>query len=53
MKLLERHAWEERPPSRGDWLFVLAIAFAMLAVIAIPIVILWFLLFWWMARGRL
>jgi hypothetical protein len=51
MKLLERHAWEERPPSRGDWLFVIAIACAMLAVIAIPIVILWFL-FWWMARGR-
>jgi hypothetical protein len=52
MKLLERHAWEERPPSRGDWLFVIAIAFAMLAVIAIPIVILWFLL-WWMTGGRL
>ena len=38
MRLLERHAWEERPPSRGDWLFVTAIAGAMLAVIAIPIV---------------
>ena len=32
MRLLERHAWEERPPSRGDWLFVIAIALAMLAV---------------------
>ena len=50
MKLLERHAWEERPPSRGDWLFVIAIACAMLAVIAIPIVALWFLVRW-VARG--
>jgi hypothetical protein len=52
MKLLERHAWEERPPSRGDWLFVIAIACAMLAVIAIPIIALWFLVRW-VARGGL
>src|SRR5215204_1749883 len=52
MKLLERHAWEERAPSRGDWLFVCAIACAMLAVIAIPIIALWFLVRW-VARGGL
>lgn len=46
MRLLERHAWEERAPSHGDWLFVIAIALAMLAVIAIPLVTLWFLLRW-------
>jgi hypothetical protein len=46
MRLLERHAWEERPPTRGDWLFVIAIASAMLAVIAIPLVVLWFVVRW-------
>ena len=39
MRLLERHAWEERPPSRGDWLFVVAIARrACWRSIAMPIV---------------
>ena len=50
MRLLERHAWEERPPSRGDWGFVFAIATLMLSAIAVPLVTLWFVLRW-MSRG--
>ena len=46
MRLLERHAWEERAPSRGDWLFVIAISTALLSVIAIPIATLWFVVRW-------
>jgi hypothetical protein len=50
MRLLERHAWEERPPSRGDWLFVVGVALAMLAAVAVPILAVWFLMRW-LGRG--
>jgi Domain of unknown function (DUF4112) len=46
MRLLERHAWEERPPAWADWLFVGAVALAMLAVVVAPIVVLWLLVGW-------
>ena len=46
MRLLERHAWEERSPSWGDWLFVGAVALAMAAVVTVPFVLLWLLASW-------
>jgi hypothetical protein len=46
MRLLERHAWEERPPAWADWLFVATIALAMLAVVSVPIVLLWLVASW-------
>lgn len=36
MTLLERHAHEEHRPSPGDWLFVLLMMGALLAIAAIP-----------------
>jgi hypothetical protein len=36
MALLERHAYEERPPSAGDWLFVIGMSIALLAIAALP-----------------
>ena len=42
MRLLERHAWEERAPAWGDWLFVGAVAIAMLAVVIVPLLLVWF-----------
>ena len=44
--LLERHALEERPPSRGDWLFVLAMIGLLLAIAALP-----FLVIGWLVRA--
>ena len=41
------------PPSRGDWLFVIGDRVAMIAVIAMPIVVLWFLVRWVRTVGRL
>jgi hypothetical protein len=49
MRLLERHAWEERDPTTGDWLFVGGIVLGMLAAMLIPIVVL-VLLFDWVMR---
>lgn len=46
MRLLERHAWEERPPARGDWLFVGAVAVAMMAVVVVPLLLVWFVASW-------
>jgi hypothetical protein len=42
MALLERHAYEERPPSAGDWGFVIAAVAIVLVIAAIP-----FLLIGW------
>ena len=41
MALLEHHAYEERRPSPGDWLFVIGIVLALLLVAAIPFVVMW------------
>jgi hypothetical protein len=46
MRLLERHGWEERPPARGDWLFIGAVAVAMLAVVLVPVILLWLVASW-------
>lgn len=39
MVLLERHAFEERPPSVGDWLFVVALTVLLLALAVLPFVL--------------
>jgi hypothetical protein len=42
--LLERHAYEERPPSRGDWLFVSAMVIVLLAIAIVPFLLLGWIL---------
>jgi hypothetical protein len=39
LALLERHAYEEHPPSVGDWLFVLTMILLVVVIAAIPFVI--------------
>jgi len=39
--LLEHHAYEVRPPSRSDWLFVAAILLAILAVALVPLAVMY------------
>jgi uncharacterized protein DUF4112 len=39
--LLEQHAYEVRPPSSSDWLFVLAILLALLAVAMVPLAVMY------------
>ena len=41
--LLERHAYEEHPPSSGDWLFVVAMMLVLLVIGVAP-----FFLFGWL-----
>jgi hypothetical protein len=41
--LLEAHAYEVRPPSPGDWLFVTAVIGAILAVALVPLVVVYWL----------
>ena len=41
--LLEQHAYEMRPPSPGDWLFVSAILLAILAVALVPLAVLYWI----------
>lgn len=50
LALLERHAHEEHPASAGDWLFVVVMILAVVAIAAIP-----FLIAGWLmgAVGRL
>ena len=45
MALLERHAFEERHASGGDWLFVLVITAALLSLAAAPFLLIAWLLF--------
>jgi hypothetical protein len=35
--LLEQHAYEERQPSSGDWLFVIALIALLLLIAAVPV----------------
>ena len=44
--LLERHAYEERRPSAGDWLFVTGLIALLVVIAAIP-----FLLAGWLING--
>ena len=46
LALLERHAYEERRPSAGDWLFVTGLIVLLVAIAAIP-----FLLASWLMNG--
>jgi hypothetical protein len=41
--LLEEHAYEVRPPSAGDWLFVSAILAAILGVALVPLAVLYWI----------
>jgi hypothetical protein len=41
--LLEEHAYEVRPPSAGDWLFVSAILLAILAVALVPLAVMYWI----------
>ena len=46
--LLERHAYEERPPAPGDWLFVLGIIVLVIAIAVLPfVVVVWIFAHWW------
>ena len=44
--LLEQHAFEERPATAGDWLFVIAMTVVLLVLAAVP-----FLLIAWVIRA--
>ena len=50
LALLERHAYEQRPPSTGDWLFVVGLIALLVVIAAVP-----FLLAGWLitAIGQL
>jgi hypothetical protein len=39
MALLERHAFEERPASAGDWAFVVGLTVLLIMVAAVPILL--------------
>ncbi len=41
--LLESHAYEVRPPSAGDWLFVAGVIGAILAVALVPLVVVYWI----------
>ena len=44
LDLLERHAWGNRAATAGDWVFVAALALAVAAIVALPLLMmLWFL----------
>jgi hypothetical protein len=45
MALLERHADEIRPPTTGDWLFVVGVIGAIVAVALIPLVVMYWIVF--------
>lgn len=44
LALIERHADEVQPASIGDWLFVLAIAAAIAFVVALPFIVLYWMI---------
>ena len=46
LALIERHVATERPATSGDWMFVIGVAAALVAVAALPIVVLFQLLRW-------
>jgi len=41
--LLEQHAYELRPATAGDWLFVSAILLAILAVALVPLAVMYWI----------
>jgi len=51
MALLETHASEERSPSRSDWFFVAVLSLVVLALAALPVLVLWMIVSavagWW------
>lgn len=50
LALLERHAYEERHPAVGDWLFVVAMIALLVVIAAVPFVLAGWLLSWIGAR---
>jgi hypothetical protein len=49
-ELLERHAAEPRPATAGDWLFVAGMMAAVLLIAAVPLVVLYWLVYVLFAR---
>lgn len=49
--LLERHAAEIRPPTLGDWLFVVAIVSAVVGMALLPLIVLYWLVHAVVARA--
>jgi hypothetical protein len=51
MALLETHASEERSPSPSDWFFVAVLSLGVLALAALPVLVLWMIVSavagWW------
>ena len=45
MALLEQHAYEDRPASGGDWVFVVGLTLLLIAIAALPFVVLNLVLF--------
>src|SRR3954471_22956388 len=43
MALLERHADEVRPASRGDWLYVAGIVFVVAAIAVVPLIVVYWI----------
>jgi hypothetical protein len=46
MALLERHAYEEHRPTAGDWAFVIATMLIVIAMAAVPLVVVGWLITW-------
>jgi hypothetical protein len=49
MALVERHAYEDRPAAPGDWIVVVGLTLLLMAIAALPFVVLSLVLFY--ARG--
>jgi|SRR5207247_5922284 len=49
--LLERHAPQVQPPTRGDWLFVIGIVGAVAAMALVPLIVLYLLVHLIVARA--
>jgi hypothetical protein len=43
MALLERHAVEVRPPTRGDWLFVVGVVLTVIGIALVPLLVVYWL----------
>jgi len=41
--LLERHAAQAQPPTVGDWLFVIGVVLAVVAIAVVPLIVLYWL----------
>lgn len=51
LALLEAHAAEVRPASPGDWLFVVGVILAIVAIAALPLIVMYWVVHAFMARS--